>query len=61
MNEYSLRLSKPHCDACHKPKKSNSQEVLIPDNHQEVETLSLADRLNQTIQSAKHEFNEEDL
>lgn len=30
MNEYSIRLAKPHCDACHKPKGSeNAPEVDI--------------------------------
>ena len=59
MNEYSLRLAKPHCGACHKAKKNDSLESLISNIPQEVETLSLADRLNQTIQSAKQEMEDE--
>jgi len=57
MSEYSLRLAKPHCEACHKSKKE------VPWVHPPTETekeaskelLSLADRLSQTIQQAQEE------
>jgi len=51
MNEYSLRLAKPHCDACHKSKK----DVDISFLNSPLETLSLSDRLNQTLQQAQEE------
>ena len=28
MNEYSIRLAKPHCEKCHKP-KSGSEPIVI--------------------------------
>src|ERR1035437_8869214 len=70
MNEYSLRLAKPHCDACHKPKKDDAQEAYIQkveSNSAEPgaagdfrhEELTLADRLSQTIQQAQKESEEE--
>lgn len=30
MNEYSIRLAKPHCDNCHKPKNEEPRIVTIP-------------------------------
>ena len=53
MSEYSLRLSKPHCEACHKSKK----EVDISFLPQPLE-MSLSDRLSQTIQQALPEEDE---
>lgn len=29
MNEYSIRLAKPHCNACHKPKNATLDEIPI--------------------------------
>ena len=70
MNDYSLRLAKPHCEGCHKPKKDVDVNI-NPDGSiaygleryqgEEGKTLelSLADRLNQTIQSAKQDEEEE--
>lgn len=67
MNEYSLRLSKPHCESCHKPKKSVLPGSEIPWIHEPseiekiatVETLSLAERLQQTLnQKLQHEEEE---
>lgn len=65
MSEYSLRLAKPHCDACHKPKN----DTKIPWIHEPTETekeavielannLSLAERLQQTIKQAQPEEDE---
>ncbi len=53
MSDYSLRLAKPHCDACHKPKGVSSEEfqdTLITDG---IKNLTLAQRLEQTIYQAK--------
>lgn len=66
MNEYSLRLAKPHCDACHQPKKEkielNSDGSVGPERYQQVPdsmNLSLSERLNQTIQQAKKDEEDE--
>jgi hypothetical protein len=62
MTEYSLRLAKPHCDACHKSKKIQATlEEIIPNTAiSEVRIdLSLADRLSQTIQQANKQGEEE--
>lgn len=63
MNEYSLRLAKPHCENCHKPKKelwlhkpSEAEKLATEDL---VKTISLAERLQQTIQQAQKEDEEE--
>ena len=50
MTEYSLRLAKPHCDNCHKP-KDLKDEGFNADNHISIdepippEPLSLSERL----------------
>lgn len=65
MNEYSLRLAKPHCSNCHKTKKEinnvvigalNERVVTGEDNYKHT---SLADRLAQTIQQAQQEQDDE--
>lgn len=53
MNEYAVRLAKPHCEACH---KSKGEEPV----HEEVEILtlppmSLAERLKQSVVFSKPE------
>lgn len=66
MNEYSLRLAKPHCDKCHQPKKIEEFLPSIPDvilEHVEqhrkiVMEQSLSERLNQTIQQEQTEEEE---
>jgi hypothetical protein len=62
MNEYSLRLSKPHCEACHKPKKEVDYPVVGTLDERfvtgEDQPLSLSERLSQTINSAKQEEDE---
>jgi hypothetical protein len=60
MNEYALRLSKPHCEACHKNKKDlvklseldTTREILYE------APLTLAERLQQTINQAKPDEDE---
>jgi hypothetical protein len=66
MNEYSLRLSKPHCDGCHRPKKDLTlqeqiAEDTVLDGIAKIEHPSLLDRLNQTIQQAKQTTEEEEI
>lgn len=64
MNEYSLRLAKPHCDDCHKPKKIN---ITVDEIHTGLEMadskpiyeLSLAERLSQTIKQTQQEGEDE--
>jgi hypothetical protein len=29
MSEYSLRLAKPHCDSCHKPKNDSLEPEMV--------------------------------
>lgn len=57
MNEYSLRLAKPHCDDCHKPKKIDAtiDEIMpiSPNTASIIDNLTLADKLQQTIQQAQ--------
>jgi ribosomal protein S27AE len=51
MNEYSIRLAKPHCDECHKSKdaiKSPIISTVINDSLQ-VPVQSLAERLRNAI------------
>ena len=58
LNEYSLRLAKPHCEGCHKPKGvQESLDEIIP----EIKGigLSLAERLSQTLQHAQTEGEDE--
>ena len=57
MDEYTLRLSKPHCQNCHKPKNPIIQEVIS-----KSEPPSLSERLQQIINEApKEEHVEEDI
>lgn len=59
MNEYSIRLSKPHCSSCHKSKDEKKwiHEPLEVEKQATKELvgvvaeLSLADRLNKIIQN----------
>lgn len=69
MNEYSIRLAKPHCDGCHKSKVEkvyeNGVELKLTPQEQIADTiirdnLSLADRLQQTIQQAKQTIEQEE-
>jgi len=59
MTEYSLRLAKPHCENCHKPKNDKIGESLGLSENILVTPLSLSERLNQTIQQANEEQEEE--
>lgn len=75
MNEYSLRLAKPHCDKCHQPKGINKEDINTTIHTDEdgisydirgyvtdiasPEPLSLADRLQQTIRQTNKEQEDE--
>ena len=58
MTEYSLRLAKPHCENCHKS-KFNEMKIVGQELLKQNQELSLADRLQQTINQAKPEEEEE--
>lgn len=68
LNEYSIRLAKPHCEKCHHPKNGKDKEESHTDNvlqahkdstlsgHGTVpmsESSSLADRLTSVIHDAQ--------
>lgn len=62
LNEYALRLAKPHCPSCHKPKHggidhNKAQELIntLPS------AISLAERLQQTLTQALPPEIEEEL
>lgn len=73
MDEYTIRLAKPHCPSCHKPKDrlapvpseareahtENEPSVTQDIPSMESPVLSLSERLKQTIQS--HQANDEDI
>lgn len=67
MNEYSLRLAKPHCEACHKPKgvkeSLNDLMVIEQNNEEAIREMSLIDKLNQSIREAQQQeqFEEDEL
>ncbi len=65
MNEYSLRLTKPHCSSCHKS-KSNKNEVSEEDKlfgaasgggklDELINSLSLTERLNSITKKEEEE------
>lgn len=49
MNEYSLRLAKPHCENCHKSKNGMLRREEIPSNT----AMTLAERLQNTINNVQ--------
>ena len=62
LNEYSLRLVKPHCESCHLPKNGikevinfDDAEFKTPDEHLNKPELSLEEQLRQTISEAEEE------
>lgn len=62
LNEYSIRLAKPHCTNCHKGKNGrpiDQGQVNGIINELEGTNISLADRLSETIASAAKQ--EEDI
>lgn len=59
MDEYNLRLAKPHCENCHKPKVDKIELVNLVKEVAISREPSLAERLNQTIQQAKTTEDEE--
>ena len=65
MTEYSLRLAKPHCEACHKPKKEVELPIIMGMDWSSKPSLlvesSLAERLEQTIQQAQKQTEEDEI
>jgi ribosomal protein S27AE len=71
MNEYSIRLSKPHCNNCHKPKKeTDTRDMgeymkdsiingLVGMYSDKPAELSLSERLEQTIHQKQKQEEEE--
>jgi hypothetical protein len=68
LSEYSLRLAKPHCSACHKPKDESPEpsknQIHAEEQHEadkyglpEIE-ITLAEKLEQIIQNAQKETQE---
>lgn len=75
MTDYALRLVKPHCEDCHKPKHATQQSVqyqntdnlVIPIQHPELQhpvdtgkVPSLAERLSKAINGEKLDMNDEE-
>lgn len=62
MSEYSLRLAKPHCEACHKSKKDIEIPVILGIDYGKEPSFviekSLSERLSRTIQQAQQEEEE---
>lgn len=65
MTEYSIRLAKPHCDACHKPKNASDLPDEVPIRMQLVppstEFSSLSDRLKAAVSGQVIEVGDEDI
>jgi hypothetical protein len=60
MSEYSLRLAKPHCDNCHKPKGMTTEDfketianIQTSEISENFNSLSLSERLNRIIQPTR--------
>ena len=60
MTEYSLRLAKPHCEACHQPKESVKEQIYQEELHEasKYEPEDLAERLEQITQEAQQQDEE---
>jgi hypothetical protein len=62
LDEYSLRLAKPHCENCHKPKNSVHTGVFnIPTEPVIEKELSLAERLKAISQANDAKEQEDDI
>lgn len=61
MNEYSLRLVKPHCESCHKSKDSKHLHVEVQaiEEQQVKFAPSLSERLNQILHSKSNVTEQE--
>lgn len=60
MSDYALRLAKPHCEGCHKPKSSVTfQDAIEAVDNIKPPSLSLSERLEQTIKDAQKNEEEE--
>lgn len=61
MNEYSIRLAKPHCIKCHKVKDIDNSIKIDMNEVAPAEGLSLSERLQQTIKQVQEETEEEEI
>lgn len=62
LNEYSIRLVKPHCEECHKSKNNdNANDIAVTqeNNDEIIHELSLSERLQQTIKQRTEEQEDE--
>lgn len=57
LNDYSIRLAKPHCDNCHKPKETKIKSV-PPVSLQENRIETLAERLAKVVNDRVIDFEE---
>lgn len=65
MDEYSLRLAKPHCSACHQPKNKKevsedaSIRIIVDDSKEEVTILPSVEtsEANDSLQSLRDRLN----
>jgi len=55
INEYSLRLAKPHCDNCHNPKQILKNEIHNEETPIIHTELTLSNRLTQAIKKVQPE------
>lgn len=58
LNEYSIRLAKPHCDACHKPKNALIEEVIVTPVIEAATDNSISD-LKSRLAHAVHSTDDE--
>ena len=73
LNEYSIRLAKPHCLNCHNPKDKSSPSYIpsetiseekkkqLLDGSWEIPKESLSERLSKAVNSKKVEMDEEEI
>ena len=58
LDEYKLRLVKPHCESCHRPKKNGkaNENVALPEAQitEVILPMSLAERLRLAEENAKN-------
>ena len=62
MTDYSIRLAKPHCEDCHKPKSSSTMEVEIPVSHVQpviTDVREIGKNIEPWIRSSTNEAHEE--
>ncbi len=61
LTEYSIRLAKPHCEKCHKPKHTSTEVAENIAVLEMIKPASLAERLQQTLNQASPLQAEEEI